>query len=739
MSNGTVATTDKPKLLGAIGLKRRLEEMEQTLADTGHYDGIEELALRAEDPLKYERTHTRLSSAVIAARETSKLISASPGVREVGESVVGLFTPEGDSVVFSAGIMVHVHSMSRFIKWMIRNDYENDPGIEPGDIFANNDAFIGCVQLPDVMDVIPIFRDGELVAWAGSVCHELEVGGIVAGGDINIAIERFGEGMPVCAEKVGTNDEIRRDYLVRAERSLRTPIYWILDEKAKVSACLEVRDKVNELIDDLGTEYFKQAIHEYIEEGRRTHLERMKVQSVPGRYRGVTFYGNLFKDKPGVLPVAAKNELIPIPVEVEIDRGGFMSVDFEGAGPWGWHPNNCSPAAMEGGFFVNLTQFMDYDGMVNDGAALATELKLPEGTWTNPDSEQVATACGWALMNPAYGTFVRLMARAHLARGFKEEIFVGGINCPFFEAGGISQYGTRFGASNFELSAAGSGARGIMDGIDTGYAIFNPESDMGNAEVWETALPVLYLGRRIWADSGGAGKFRGGVGFTSLYKAHRTPLLSVTTAVHSGKVFDNAGICGGYPSPSALYHYAIRDNDLAERIENRDPLPVGVGDADAPDMLELISGDVEYTEGVYVGKPLKDGDLFQHSYIGGGGYGDPIERSPDLVRRDLDVGKVSERLARNLYRVAFELEDGEYKVDAEATAAAREAERERRLSGSVPAAEWFEAQRKRVVDNGFCEEVSAMYHDAMELSERWRGEYAEFWKIDGPLAWEESK
>ena len=137
--------------------------------------------------------------------------------------------------------------------------------------------------------------------------------------------------------------------------------------------------------------------------------------------------------------------------------------------------------------------------------------------------------------------------------------------------------------------------------------------------------------------------------------------------------------------------------------------------------------------------PLKDGDLFQHSYIGGGGYGDPIERSADLVRRDLDVGKVSERLARNLYRVAFECEDGEYRVDDAGTAAARKAERERRLSESVPAEEWFEGQRKRVVDAEFCDEVSAMYRDSMELSQRWRDEFAEFWKIDGLLAWEESK
>ena len=90
----------------------------------------------------------------------ARRISASPGVREVGEMVVAIYTPEGDAIALSNGIMVHVHTMSRFIKWMIREGYEANPGIRDGDIFANNDAFIGTVQVPDVMDVMPIFHEG---------------------------------------------------------------------------------------------------------------------------------------------------------------------------------------------------------------------------------------------------------------------------------------------------------------------------------------------------------------------------------------------------------------------------------------------------------------------------------------------------------------------------------------------------------------------------------------------------
>ena len=90
------------------------------MEETGCYDGITELTLRKQDPLKFETLHTKLRAFCVSAREMARRISASPGVREVGEMVVAIYTPEGDAIALSNGIMVHVHTMSRFIKWMIR-------------------------------------------------------------------------------------------------------------------------------------------------------------------------------------------------------------------------------------------------------------------------------------------------------------------------------------------------------------------------------------------------------------------------------------------------------------------------------------------------------------------------------------------------------------------------------------------------------------------------------------------
>jgi N-methylhydantoinase B/oxoprolinase/acetone carboxylase alpha subunit len=269
-----------------------------------------------------------------------------------------------------------------------------------------------------------------------------------------------------------------------------------------------------------------------------------------------------------------------------------------------------------------------------------------------------------------------------------------------------------------------------MDGLDTSYAGWNPESDMGNVEIWELSLPILYLGRKIWPDSAGVGKFRGGTGFTSLYKIHRTPLFTLTTAIHSGRVFDNAGMCGGYPAPTALYHYAVRDTNLAELAAAQKPLPHFEGDPLNPDPKRLVQGDFEFSEGGYIGRPFKDGDLFEHFYNAGGGYGDPIERNPELVRKDLENGIVTLRAARQIYHVDAHSDDGRtYTVDAARTQQLRTGERSARLAEGVPVSEWWKQERERILNRQFVPEVLEMYRDSMQLSPKWKEEFATFWQL----------
>lgn len=84
-------------------------------------------------------------------------------VKDIGELCFALYTPEGDSIVVSTGILVHVHTMSEAIKFMIKQDYEDDPGINPGDVFINNDPDCGNIHTTDVQTIIPILFAASLV------------------------------------------------------------------------------------------------------------------------------------------------------------------------------------------------------------------------------------------------------------------------------------------------------------------------------------------------------------------------------------------------------------------------------------------------------------------------------------------------------------------------------------------------------------------------------------------------
>lgn len=710
-------------------LKELLREGETLFRSTGHYWGITDLRLKEQNPLSYESFHTRLLSSVITARETSKRISASPGVREVGESVVALYTPDGDSVVLSTGIVVHVHTMSRFIKWMIEHDYEEDPGINPGDIFVNNDPFVSDVHPPDLMTVIPIFWEGELVGWAGSVCHEIETGGVVGGANMGTTAERFGNGLTVTAEKIGEHDTIRKDYWLRAEYNLRTPIYWILDQKAMLSACMDVRERVCELITEYGIDYYKRAIREIIEEGRRGHLERVRLMTVPGRYRVPSISCHLLKEKPGTSPIS-HDVMIHAPLEIEIQSNGHMTIRLDGLTPQTWTPFNCSLTASDGVLFVGLTQFMDYDGRVNDGAWYALDFEIPVGSCANPDSPLVSIGGIWSVIMPIFGAWMRGMSRAFLARGFKEEVFLGMVTTPIVEGGGINQYGLRSGAQNLECAAEGSGARGIMDGIDNSYVGWNPESDMGNVEIWEQTLPILYLGRRIVRDHYGWGKYRGGTTQSSIYLFHNTPLWLIMSTIHSDLVFDNAGMCGGYPGPTARYSYTVRRSNALERATKRLPLPHVEGDPARPEVAELLDGDFWVEKGFYH-HPLQDGDVLQFFYNSGGGYGDPIERHPELVRKDLDNGVLSLAMARRVYKVAARLDEAtdSHVVDLTETERLRAEERNARKKRGIPVSVWMNAQKEKIVRGDLADLVKEMYRGSFRISERWRAEFLEFWGL----------
>jgi N-methylhydantoinase B/acetone carboxylase alpha subunit len=713
-------------------LKGMLDESEAVLRKTGRYWGIQELKFKNSDPILYEKIFSKIRGGLVNARETAMNVSASPIVQEIGELCFALYTPEGDSVSLSTGIIVHVHTMSDAIKYMIQQGFEENPGIAPGDMYINNDPLVGDVHNGDVQTLIPLFWEGEIIGWAGGVTHEMDIGAVTPGSVPIGPTHRFEDGIDCPVLKCGAKDTLFRDHELRCEKATRTPMYWKLDERARIAACHMIRKNVEEIIQEVGVETYKAFIREVIEEGRRSFLARMREMTVPGRYRAPAFMDYSFSNETR-LPVRARvDKMMHAPLEINIHGDGTFELSFEGADAWGWHSMNCTPSAMQGAIWVLLTQTVIPNDKVNDGAYLATKSHLPVGSWINPGVSCIATGCSWFFLIPGFTGLFRSLGRAFQARGYVEEVLSGyGLTGNCFQGGGIDHIGKESATTNFELSCVGTGAGMVRDGLDFAAAMWNPEGDMGDVEVWELIEPFLYLGRRVKANTAGPGKYRGGSGFESLRMCWKTPFYELQN-INGGKVSASTGLFGGYPNGGG-YRRNLHQTNILDLVKNQRPYPVRDGDPAESEILKLVDAKNIQSDKLTttLPEPFEEGDLYLSLLNGGTGLGDSIERAPELIEKDLNGDYLLPRYAESIYGAHVVKEDGRYRVDQKKTLVKRQKMRERRAQEAVPVKEWMEAERQRIINGEFIKPVRELYRSSMTLSESWAKEFKEFWGLAG--------
>ncbi|MFB0563369.1 MAG: hydantoinase B/oxoprolinase family protein [Candidatus Lokiarchaeia archaeon] len=717
-------------------LKEMLEESEKIFEETGYYSGIEKLRLKEENPFRYERAYASLRGALVSARETALHIAASPIVKEIGELCFALYTPEGDSIVVSTGILVHVHTMSEAVKFMIREDYEDDPEINPGDIFLNNDPECGNVHTTDVQTLIPIFWEDELIGWAGGVTHQIDIGGITPGHDLTAAVQRFDDGVYYTCMKIGSNDKIWKDHLICAKRSVRTPLYWELDEKCRLAGNLMIRDAIYDFIEREGIDYYKRFIREAIEEGRRIFKERVKERLLPGRYRAVSTY-----DEPGSeeawQPRSQRDGIIHHPLEIIVKEDGGVSLSFDGASESTPSSTNCGKGAMEGGQWVLLTQVLIYGDKVNDGAYLAVDTDYPEGTWCNPGDPYLSYQCPWGNLIPAYTGMMKCLSYGLFSRGFREEVVPGyGFTGDGIQGGGIYSsgplFGQRWALSPFEMSGQGLGGSAVRDGLDWGYAMWNPESDLGDVETYELIQGgIPYLARRVKPNVAGHGKYRGGANYEGVAMVACSKDVDFFSGRDGLCFHGSGGMHGGYPNATGYRLYA-KNTNMAEIIQNQKEYPLGDPDPSDGEFEKLLKGNI-------VRKPyanifpvlLENYDLVHWTQSGGSGYGDPLERKVERVKQDLEDGIYTRDIVYNVYGVVadFDEKSEEWIIDEKATEKHREEMRQERKEKSLPFEEYWERERKKITEGKLSQPVRTMYAESLELSEKWAKEFREFWKL----------
>jgi acetone carboxylase, alpha subunit len=712
-------------------LKQMREEIDRLSRETGHYAGLKELPFKDSEPIRYEKIFAKLRGGVVHARETAKRVAASPIVEQEGELCFTLYTPEADSIVTSTGIIIHVGTMGAAIKYMIKNDYEENPGIEPGDIFCNNDCQIGNVHPCDVHTIVPIFWEHELVGWVGGVTHVIDVGATAPGSMTVGPVTRYDDGYQVACRKIGKNDTLLKDWLIESQRSVRTTKYWLLDERTRVAGCHMIRDLVLQIIEEEGIDTYKQFIREVIEDGRRGFINQVKSMTIPGTYRGVSFVDVPYKNL-DVPPYARVNTIMHAPSEMTIHRDGKLEIDFEGVNRWGWHSYNATTVSITSGIWVMLSQTLIPNDRVNDGAYYASRFGLPYGSWLNPDDIRTAHSYAWHFLVSAWSPLWRSLSRTYFARGYLEEVNAGNANTSnWLQGGGYNQFNENHAVNSFESAAEGVGASAVKDGIDHAAAVWNPEGDMGDMEIWELAEPLLYLGRSIKPNTGGYGKYRGGNGYETLRMVWGAKDWTMFF-MGNGYMSSDCGLMGGYPAASG-YRFEAHGTNIKELIEKKLPLPLG-GDPDPgnPQYEKLIKAkeikrdkQAITTEGIF-----ENYDLYLNYLRGGPGFGDPLERNPKAIEADLNEGHLLPAYAEKVYGAAITQDQkGRWVVDEAKTEQRRAEIRKERIKRGKPTREWMKQERENILNKQAAIQVRHMYASSFALSEKFTNHFKDFWDL----------
>lgn len=728
-----------PILANGKTLKQNRDDIYLRSKKTGTYDGLTELKLKKSEPIKYEKIFSKLRAGVVNARETSKKIAASPIVEQEGELCFTLYNTAGDCVCTSTGIIIHVGTMGAAIKYMIENNWQEDPGINPGDMFTNNDCQIGNVHPCDICTIVPIFHEGFLVGWVGGVTHVIDTGSVGPGSMSNGQVQRFGDGIQITCRKTGVNDKPMRDWQHESQRNVRTPKYWILDEKTRIAGDHMIRDIVEEVIADVGIDTYMQFTHEIIEDGRRGLVSRIHDITIPGKYHTVGFVDvpYMHEDVHLPSPFAKVDTIMHAPCTITIKPNATWRLDFEGCSRWGWHTYNANPTAFTSGIWVMMTQTLVPTERINDGAMYATEFRLPKGTWTNPNDRRTAHADSWHFLVSSWSSLWRVISRGYFARGYLEEVNAGNSNpCNWMQGGGFNQEEEIHAVNSFETAACGTGACAVKDGINHAAAIWNPEGDMGDCEIWELAEPLLYMGRAIKSNTGGYGKYRGGMGFETLRMVHNS---ADWTMFFMGNGYMNSdwGLMGGYPSATG-YRFEAHDTGLHQRIAEGKSLPLGHDyNPDYPDFenhLEPGASIKRDKQCITTEAIFNNGDLYLNYLRGGPGFGDPLDRRIEHIEKDLNDNVLLEEFAQKVYGAIFSRnEEGDFVVDKQQTLIRQKQMRLERLARGIPVKAWVSDERERILAKEASIQVKQMFASSFELSQPFLDKFRQFWQL--PEEW----
>jgi N-methylhydantoinase B len=585
------------------------------------------------DPITYQVVFHKLWQIADEQEKTIQKISGSPIATDAHDFNVMISDSYGEIIVLGTGVVMLGSVMDSVVKWILENRSEN-PGIEEGDIFLCNDPWVGALHQNDMAMIAPIFVDGKLFAWTGSTIHQVDVGGVNPGSFCIDANDLYAEGQPWPPIKIVKNGEIQSDIEDLWMRQTRAPALLAIDLRAHIASINVAKSRLLQLVARYGADIVKNVMEKSLDYAELRLRNRLK-ELPDGTFKHVDFHDVAQKGNRGIYKIA-------LTMTKERDHLHF---DFSETDPQIGVINAPLISGTAGAVLQAILQLLCNDIPWSVGGIKRVfTVDAKPGTILSAQHpagvSMGATGSAWLAGNCANITISKLL----MGHPEHKERLVAGTAGSWVTVVpmGLDQYGSPFLTMIMDSMAGGFGARSFGDGVDTGGLLCTPSGQCPNVESNELFFPILYLYRREKTDSGGPGKYRGGLGAELCWIPHDTEQMLLTVSAFGAATPNSAGITGGYPS-NTVQVQMMRDTNIHDLLSQ-----------------SLIPQDFSEIEGkLETWQPKTDSvqqknDVFYFCLQGGGGYGDPLDREPDKVAEDVLENKVSQLVACDVYGVLLD-------------------------------------------------------------------------------------
>jgi N-methylhydantoinase B len=549
-------------------------------------------------------------------------------IYEAEDFTVGLFDADGNTISIGLGLPMFIRGLSDAIKAKLK--HWGKENIHPGDILLTNDPQVMGSHLNHMIFSLPIFYDGELIAFSSSMGHWQDVGGVLGA----VTRDIFSEGLQMPFVKIFKDGKQDAELTAIIRTNCRLPEFAMGDFRAQIAAIRTGERRVLRLLERYGAETFKQSVKLIFDQSEK--LARAVVQKIPD---GV-YEAESFMDDDGV----HIGKPIPIKVRIEVD-GDEITVDLSGVSPQVAGPYNSGSTAGRSASEVAF-KFLTTPMLlpINEGSFRPLKIILPPGRIVS--ATKPAPVRTWMTVPMTVSdTIFKALAPAcpdNVLAGHHADLAAP-------RTFGLDPKSGRSFHFPPMLSGGGWGALHDRDGQNATFCINDGDTHNTPVEAGEGRAPIFVSYRKLRQDSGGPGKFRGGLGVSQEVR-----LLSAGSVLSAMERALCApwGLHGGKAALANRFS-VVRKDGAVERMSTGK------------------------TPGIVA---LNEGDGFLVEVGGGGGFWKAFERDPARVLADVHSGYVSLEAARAEYGVAIRHVGRRFELDIDATAELRRSGQEKEVS-----------------------------------------------------------